>query len=73
MKLGAERVGRSLVYGLYPGTPCENVRAVMDAMQKYSLHYSRSCPCEPDAVERGGLDLAPKADYCTSLSAATHH
>ena len=26
--------------GLYPGVPLENIRALMDAMEKYSQHFS---------------------------------
>jgi hypothetical protein len=29
-----------MVYGLYPGTPIENAKAVFDAMEKYSGYYS---------------------------------
>jgi hypothetical protein len=29
-----------MVYGLYPGTPLENVKALMDAMEKYMLFHS---------------------------------
>jgi len=34
-------LGRQMVMvGLYPGVPLENVAALMDAMERYSLHYS---------------------------------
>jgi hypothetical protein len=29
-----------MVFGLYPGTPMENVVAVMDAMEKYATWFS---------------------------------
>ncbi len=32
--------GLMLVYGLYPGTPLENARAVMDAMEHYSDYHT---------------------------------
>lgn len=28
-----------MIYGLYPGVPLENVKAVMDAMEKYAVYY----------------------------------
>lgn len=39
-KLGSCKGGLMLTYGLYPGTPLENIKAVMDAMEKHSLRYS---------------------------------
>jgi len=39
-KLGSRQGGLMMIYGLYPGVPIENVKAVMDAMEKYSTHYS---------------------------------
>lgn len=38
-KLGSKDGGLMMIYGLYPGVPFENVRAVMDAMEKYAFHY----------------------------------
>lgn len=38
--LGSKNGGLSMVYGLYPGVPMENIQAVMDAMQTYSTFYS---------------------------------
>lgn len=35
-KLGSPEGGLMLIYGLYPGTPIENVKAVMDAMERYA-------------------------------------
>lgn len=31
--------GLTMVFGLYPGTPLENVKAVMDAMERYARWY----------------------------------
>ena len=39
-KLGCKDGGLMMVYGLYPGVPFENIRALMDAMEKYATHYS---------------------------------
>ncbi len=39
-KLGSREGGLSMIYGLYPGIPLENVKAVMDAMEKYAGYYS---------------------------------
>ena len=38
-KLGSREGGLMMIYGLYPGVPIENVRAVMDAMEKYSSFH----------------------------------
>lgn len=38
-KLGSKDGGLMMIYGLYPGVPLENVRAVMDAMEKYAFYY----------------------------------
>lgn len=38
--LGSKEGGLSMIFGLYPGTPLENVKALMDAMEKYAFHYS---------------------------------
>jgi hypothetical protein len=29
-----------MIYGLYPGVPLENVKAIMDAMERYATFYS---------------------------------
>jgi hypothetical protein len=29
-----------MIYGLYPGVPVENIKALMDALEKYAFHYS---------------------------------
>ena len=31
--------GQMLIYGLYPGVPLENVKALMDAMERYAGYY----------------------------------
>ena len=38
--LGSRQGGLMMIYGLYPGVPLENVRALMDAMERYATHYS---------------------------------
>jgi uroporphyrinogen decarboxylase len=39
-KLGSKDGGLTMIYGLYPGVPLENVKALMDAMEKYAFYYS---------------------------------
>jgi uroporphyrinogen-III decarboxylase len=39
-KLGRREGGLMMIYGLYPGVPLENAKALMDAMEKYATHYS---------------------------------
>lgn len=39
-KLGSRNGGLMMIYGLYPGTPLENVRALMDAMERYATYYA---------------------------------
>ena len=39
-KLGSREGGLMMIYGLYPGVPLENIKAVMDAMERYSTYYS---------------------------------
>ena len=39
-KLGSPEGGLMMIYGLYPGVPLENVRAVMDAMERYAGFYA---------------------------------
>jgi len=29
-----------MIYGLYPGVPLSNVKALMDAMEKYATYYA---------------------------------
>jgi uroporphyrinogen decarboxylase len=38
--LGSREGGLMMIYGLYPGTPVENVEAVMDAMERYAGHFA---------------------------------
>ncbi len=38
--LGCIDGGLMLKYGLYPGVPLENIKALMDAMEKYSQYFS---------------------------------
>ncbi len=39
-KLGSPQGGLMMIYGLYPGVPLPNVKALMDAMEKYATFYS---------------------------------
>lgn len=39
-KLGRKQGGLMMIYGLYPGVPLNNVKALMDAMEKYALFYT---------------------------------
>lgn len=38
-KLGCREGGLMMIYGLYPGVPLENVKALMDAMERYAFYY----------------------------------
>lgn len=38
--LGSRAGGLMMIYGMYPGIPLANAKALMDAMEKYSMHYS---------------------------------
>lgn len=38
-KLGSPQGGLCFIYGLYPGTPLENVKAVFDAMERYMGYF----------------------------------
>lgn len=38
-KIGRKEGGLMMIYGLYPGVPLENVKALMDAMEKYAFYY----------------------------------
>lgn len=38
-KIATPEGGLCMIYGLYPGIPPENVRAVMDAMEKYAFYF----------------------------------
>lgn len=39
-KLGSRRGGLMMIYGLYPGVPLANVKALMDAMERYAGYYA---------------------------------
>ena len=39
-KIGTPKGGLCMIYGLYPGVPLENVKAVMDAMEKYAFYFA---------------------------------
>ena len=39
-KISTPEGGLCMLYGLYPGVPLENIKAVMDAMERYSLYFS---------------------------------
>lgn len=39
-KLGSRDGGLTMIYGLYPGVPLENVKALMDALETYMGYYS---------------------------------
>lgn len=39
-KLGCKEGGLMMIYGLYPGVPLPNVKALMDAMETYSAYYA---------------------------------
>jgi uroporphyrinogen decarboxylase len=38
-KLGGVEGGLMMIYGLYPGVPLENIKAIMDAMERYATFY----------------------------------
>lgn len=38
-KLGSKEGGLIMSHGLYPGVPIENIKALMDAMEKYATYY----------------------------------
>jgi uroporphyrinogen decarboxylase len=39
-KLGGPQGGLMMIYGLYPGVPLENAKALMDAMERYATFYA---------------------------------
>ncbi|HHW48904.1 MAG TPA: hypothetical protein GXX14_09840, partial [Clostridiaceae bacterium] len=39
-KIGRKEGGLMMVYGLYPGTPLKNAKALMDAMEKYAFFFN---------------------------------
>lgn len=38
-KLSTPQGGLSMIYGLYPGVPIENIKALMDAMERYAFYH----------------------------------
>jgi uroporphyrinogen decarboxylase len=38
--LGSPEGGLMMIYGLYPGVPLENIKALMDALERYATFYS---------------------------------
>jgi hypothetical protein len=38
-KLSTKQGGLMMIYGLYPGVPLENIKALMDAMEKYAYFW----------------------------------
>ena len=38
-KIATPQGGLCMIYGLYPGVPLENVKALMDAMEKYAFYF----------------------------------
>lgn len=38
--LGTKYGGLMLIYGLYPGVPLENIKALMDALEKYAFYFN---------------------------------
>jgi len=39
-KIGRKEGGLTMIYGLYPNVPLENVKALMDAMERYAFYFS---------------------------------
>ncbi|MCL5674410.1 MAG: hypothetical protein M1501_01530 [Candidatus Omnitrophica bacterium] len=39
-KLGSAKGGLMMIYGMYPGIPLKNAKALMDAMEKYAGYWS---------------------------------
>lgn len=39
-ELGSKQGGLMMIYGLYPGVPLQNAKALMDAMEKYAFYYN---------------------------------
>ena len=37
--IGTPDGGLAMIFGLYPGTPLENVEALMDAMERYAGYF----------------------------------
>jgi hypothetical protein len=39
-RIGTKEGGLTMIYGLYPGVPLENIKALMDAMEKYAFYFA---------------------------------
>ena len=39
-KIATPEGGLTMIYGMYPGVPLENAKALMDAMEKYAFYFS---------------------------------
>jgi hypothetical protein len=39
-RIGSKEGGLMMIFGLYPGLPLENIKALMDAMERYAFYYS---------------------------------
>ena len=39
-RLGSREGGLMMIYGLYPGVPLKNIKALMDAMERYAFYYN---------------------------------
>jgi len=39
-KLGRKEGGLMFTFGLYPGVPLANIKALMDALSRYAFYYS---------------------------------
>jgi len=39
-KIGNKDGGLIMIYGLYPGVNQDNIKVIMDAMEKYAFYYS---------------------------------
>lgn len=39
-KIGSKDGGLTMIYGLYPGVPLKNIKALMDAMERYAFYFS---------------------------------
>lgn len=40
VKISSKEGGMMMIYGLYPGVPVKNIKALMGAMEKYATYYS---------------------------------
>ncbi len=39
-KLSSKHGGLTMIYGLYPGVPLENIKTLMDAMERYAVYHA---------------------------------